>query len=373
MWHKQQFSTTTTTIGYTFVTDTELKTMTVESELGIGGLVCQYYDLIDQEADKNVVGKVLIDDKVILIEDQELLSVLSYKANRNWTLPKPILTLTEPGICGNTSTIGSVQPGEYFFASYLFTDTNGITGMHCEDYTMIYNNTDSPKDVLFEFNKKTSDPNYSEFNFLKDYDDTSGTGFKANQIFLLWQKAETQIKPDSTNWSYVEVSEYLGTNGCVTGVMKITGTDFELHADIYDYVTNVLTTHPTVNLATFDAFELGDKQVGEVIVIFNGTVQKQASDDTLSDGDYFLYPDSTGVVGPNGRSVMVFAHGYGVSPDLLQIYYLIGASVTAKTIKQVVTVPSLATINANTNADPIYKSTIAPNRISLKLDKQPNN
>lgn len=114
MWHKQQFTAAPTTIGYTFVTDTVLKTMTVESELGIGGLVCQYYDLIDQETDKNVVGKVLIDDKVILIEDPELLSVLSYKANRNWTLPKPILTLTEPGICGNTSTLGSVQPGEYF-------------------------------------------------------------------------------------------------------------------------------------------------------------------------------------------------------------------------------------------------------------------
>lgn len=373
MWHKQQFVSTPTTLGYTFVTDTTLKTLTVNSELGLGGTTHQYYDLIDQETDKNVVGKVFIDDKVVLIEDPELLSVLSYKANRNWTLPKPILTLTEPGICGNTSTIGSVQPGEYFFASYLFTDTNGITGMHCEDYAMVYNATDTPKDVLFEFNKKTSDPNYSEFNFLKDYNDTSGTGFKANQIFLLWQKAETQIKPDSTNWSYVEVSEYLGTNGCVTGVMKINGTEFELHADIYDYATNLLTTHPTINLSIFDAFELGDKQVGEVIVIFNGTVQKQASDDTLSDGDYYLYPASTGIVGPNDRSVIVFGQGYGVSGDLLQFYYLIGTSVTAKTIKQVVTVPSLATINSNTNADAIYKSAVAPYRVSLKLDKQPNN
>jgi hypothetical protein len=373
MWHKQQFTSTPTTVGYTFVADTELKTMTVSAELGLGGSTFQYYDLVDQETDKNVVGKVLIDEKVILIEDPELLSVLSHKANRNWTLPKPILTLTEPGICGNTSTVGSVQPGEYFFASYLFTDTNGITGMQCEDYTMIYNDTDKPKDVLFEFNKKTSDPNYSEFNFLKDYNDTTGTGFKTNQIFLLWQKSETPIKPDSTNWSYVEVSEYLGTNGCVTGVMKINGTEFELHADIFDYANDLLLTHPTINLSTFDAFELGETQVGEIIVIFNGTVQKQASDDTLSDGDYYLYPNSSGIVGPNGRSVIVFGQGYGVSGDLLQIYYLIGTSVTAKTIKQVISVPSLATINSNTNADPIYKSTIAPNRISLKLDKQPNN
>lgn len=375
MWHKQQFTSTPSTVGYTFITDTTLKTLDGGSELSLGEATFQYYDLIDQEADKNVVGKVFVDDKIILIEDPELLSVLSYKANRNFTLPKPILTLTEPGICGNTSTIGSVQSGEYFFATYLFTDTNGITGMHCEDYTMVYNNTDSPKDVLFEFNKKNSDPNYSEFNFLKDYDDTSGTGFKANQIFLLWQKAETTIKPDPTNWSYVEVSEYLGTNGCVTGVMNITGTNFELHADMFDYTSNVLMTHPTIDLSLFDTFELGDTQIGEIIVILNGVVQKQVYDNTwpLSNGDYYLYDTSSGIVGPNNRSIIVFNHGYGQSGDLLQIYYLIGNSTTSKTIKQVVTVPPLSIINTNTNANPIYKSTIAPNRVSLKLDKQPNN
>ena len=89
-------------------------------------------------------------------------------------------------------------------------------------------------------------------------------------------------------------------------------------------------------------------------------------------GKPFPHP-TTYAVGPNNRRVIVFAQGYGASPDLLQIYYLTGTSITSRTIKQVITVPSLTTINSNTNANAIYKSTIAPNRVSLKLDKQPNN
>ena len=376
MWHKQQFTGTTlpqNTIGYTFITDTTLKYLNDGAVVSTGtGGKFPYYDLIDQENDANVVGKVFIDEKVIVIEDAELLTALSYKANRNWTLPKSKLTLTEPGICGNTSTVGVLQPNEYLYVTYLLIDTNGITGMHCENYSVIQNLTNSPKDVLFEFNKKIEDPNYSEFNFLREYTDTSGTGFKTNKILMLWQKATTPIKPDPTNWAYVDVTNYLGTNGCVTGVMNINGTSFELHADILDYSADKLTSHAVINLTNYDAFELGDTQVGEIIVIFNGTVQTQASDENLSDGTYYEYPGSY-ALGPNNRRVIIFNNGYGNTGDLLQIYYLIGSSITAKTIKQVVTVPSLAIINSNTNADPIYRSTISPNRISLKLNKQPNN
>jgi hypothetical protein len=366
MWHKQQFtSNVADTIGYTFVADTELKFLTETTQAGLGTSKYPYYDLVDQESDKTVVGKVFVDEKVVVIDHPELLSALSYKANRNWTLPKPMLTLTEPGICGNTSTAGILQPGEYLYVTYMFLDDAGITGMHCEDYTTIQNNSTSAKDVLFQFNKKINDPNYTEFSFLKDYEDETGIGYKTNQILMLWQKSTTAIKPDPTNWAYIDVSEFLGTNGCVTGVMNVNGTNFELHADIVDYDADKLGSHPVIDINAYDIFELGDTPVGEIIVIFDGTVLKEGT-------TYYTYP-TTYAVGPNNRRVIAFPQGYGASGDLLQIYYLTGTSITSRTIKQVISVPSLATINSNTNANAIYKSTIAPNRISLKLDKQPNN
>jgi hypothetical protein len=53
--------------------------------LTLTGLSTTYQDLADQFG--NIVGKVFLDLKMIVIEDQELLYALSYKSNRNWTLP----------------------------------------------------------------------------------------------------------------------------------------------------------------------------------------------------------------------------------------------------------------------------------------------
>ena len=49
------------------------------------GLNIRYRDLADQNG--NVVGKVFNGLKIFVIEDPELIFALSYKSNRNWTLP----------------------------------------------------------------------------------------------------------------------------------------------------------------------------------------------------------------------------------------------------------------------------------------------
>ena len=55
-----------------------------------------YYDLVD---DNNIlIGKIFHKLKTIIIEDQELLFAMSYKSNRNWTLPKQINNFNI-GIC----------------------------------------------------------------------------------------------------------------------------------------------------------------------------------------------------------------------------------------------------------------------------------
>jgi hypothetical protein len=50
-----------------------------------------YRNLVDRFG--NVVGKVFNDLKIFVIEDQELLFAMSYKGNRNWTLPAPTIGL----------------------------------------------------------------------------------------------------------------------------------------------------------------------------------------------------------------------------------------------------------------------------------------
>lgn len=105
----------------------------------------RYYHLWDTNPNlngiPNRVGKVFPDSQLIVIDDEELIAALSYKSNRNWTLPAPQISLITPNTCGNdnSSTIGVLTgSNEYMYVtyrlsnSYLFTDY-----LHCNYYGSI--------------------------------------------------------------------------------------------------------------------------------------------------------------------------------------------------------------------------------------------
>lgn len=78
MWHKS----TGNTMGVRLKSIGNIKTLTGDTK----ALNTRYYDLADEN--NNIVGKTFIDLKLFVIEDQELLFAMSYKSNRNWTLPE---------------------------------------------------------------------------------------------------------------------------------------------------------------------------------------------------------------------------------------------------------------------------------------------
>lgn len=79
MWHYE----TGGTIGLKLTAEFQVQTLP--------DIETPYRNLIDRFG--NVVGKVFNDLKIFVIEDQELLFAMTYKGNRNWTLPKPTLGL----------------------------------------------------------------------------------------------------------------------------------------------------------------------------------------------------------------------------------------------------------------------------------------
>jgi hypothetical protein len=72
MWHKDNGK-----MGLTLSCGEEYKTLE--------NLNIKYYDLIDDNG--NIVGKVFNGLKIFIVEDPELLMAMSFKSNRNWTLP----------------------------------------------------------------------------------------------------------------------------------------------------------------------------------------------------------------------------------------------------------------------------------------------
>lgn len=353
MWHKKQFTGvgTATSVGYTFICGNTLKYIAPD---------VKYYDLIDQEEIYTVVGKVLVDQKIIIIEHPELLTALSYKSNRNWTLPKPTLSLIEVGLCPSSSTVGTLRKDESLHVSYLLTDSNGLSSLHCENFTTITNETDEPRDVLFRFPFDNSvDTNYNEFAYLMDYDKIDGYGFKTNNIILLLQKTPNTSDPNPEDWRYFNVNNYVGTDGCVEAVTELCNK-FELYTESTIYPTDFIN----------NTYELSQNEIGGVIVSINGVIQKSASSalNVGVDGDYYQYP-KTEKVGLNGRTVVGLNSIILTTGGVIQFHYLVGQTQSASTIKEDYQIPLSGVPVTNTHQDGVY---ISGTNVNLALTYQPN-
>ena len=101
----------------------------------------RYYNLWDTHANPILpsrVGKVFPDSKIIIIDDEEIVAAMSYKSNRNWTLPAPKLSLIVPNTCGDltTSVDGILSAStEYLYVTYRLTNSLAFTNsLHCNYY-----------------------------------------------------------------------------------------------------------------------------------------------------------------------------------------------------------------------------------------------
>src|SRR5574343_94982 len=90
----------------------------------------RYYNLWDVNEDSNGninrVGKVFPDYKMVIIDDDEIIAAMSYKSNRNWTLPAPKLSLINPNICSgfNDEDNGLLSAEtETLWVTYRFNNT----------------------------------------------------------------------------------------------------------------------------------------------------------------------------------------------------------------------------------------------------------
>jgi len=110
----------------------------------------RYYHLWDTNPNQNStpeagipnrVGKVFPDHKLIIIDDEELVAALSYKSNRNWTLPAPKVSLITPNICGlDNNSVEGILTGssDYLYVTYRLSNSSSFTNsLHSNYYQLI--------------------------------------------------------------------------------------------------------------------------------------------------------------------------------------------------------------------------------------------
>jgi hypothetical protein len=229
----------------------------------------RYYNLWDTFAQPNGlpsrIGKVYPDSKLIVIDDEEIVAALSYKSNRNWTLPAPQVSLLTPNTGGVSNSTGVLTGiGETLWVTYrLSNDLTFTNSLHSNYYSYVAGNDsvcgpDSPKNVAVRFGGEfnclvqpgygptttTTTQNYTTTTTTHNYTTTTTTncvdcvvpaGYYASQFQVLAQKVATGQRPSPDQWRIIDFTDQISSyfiNGYVTQE-SLTATTFVVTAENY--------------------------------------------------------------------------------------------------------------------------------------------
>ncbi len=264
MYHRRNFATGFgTEMGMRFIATGQTKTL---------GKDLQYIDLIEDPTKisstvPEVVGRVYPQLKTIVIHDDEIVAAMSYKSNRNWTLPELSASLASPS--GNTST-GILAANKTIYLTYSLDNlgvSSGFTSsLPCQKYIKLTNTTTTAKDIQFKISDVDLLPYMRKIEDL-NYD---GYGFYAHNFRLLYQVVDSVIdRPDPALWKELNY-----TSPLLTGVSNQTIDPFYLEIqtpttnnfvldlikanDAKDFCLDTLVSY--VPNVSFDKLQFGDER-----------------------------------------------------------------------------------------------------------------
>ena len=179
--------------------------------------------LVDQQGIN--VGKVFVDKKIIVFDDQELIAALDYKSNRKWTLPAPRFSTVPVDLPTFYDLDQVISTGQTAWVTHMFqnTSTTGITGMHCNYYGEITGSTNS--NIGFKFNT-------GEFKFLSST--SQFDGFTANKFYGLVQVTTTGQQPSPNGWKRIDLTSQISghTVGNLINKVNMCGYQFVITGDM---------------------------------------------------------------------------------------------------------------------------------------------
>jgi len=249
MWHKS----TGNTIGQSFFIDPSgydlCKPYYIKStkNLDMNDPGIRYFHLWDTNPDDNGnlnrIGKVFPDSETIIIDDEEVIAAMSYKSNRNWTLPAPKLSYLAPNTLytNNATATGLLTADtQTLWVTYRLNTTAFTESLHCNYYSKIVGPSsgcsDTSQNVAVRFG-----PEFQFLNQPSASTTVSGlTGYCASSLMLLCQITLGDTKPSPTDWKHIDVTPYISAstvNGFLT-MSGLTGTTFQIDLASYQDAVN---------------------------------------------------------------------------------------------------------------------------------------
>lgn len=180
--------------------------------------------LIDEMG--NNVGKVFVDNEIIIFDDQELVAVLDQNTNRNYTLPIPKIDYVPSDIkCQNPGEVSlpllsGNTTGKTYYVTYTleYTGDTGTYSLPCNYYCKITGTT-TESDISIKFNE-------NDFKFMKTSTTEYKNGYIANKFYILLQEVDNGDLPDPNNWVKMDFTDELSLVGGLINPADLNGTRF---------------------------------------------------------------------------------------------------------------------------------------------------
>jgi hypothetical protein len=243
MWHKESFSGGSGSGNYI---GSCFKAIGGEKFVTLSGVSTDisYYDI----ADKNnyVVGRVFPQLQTFTIDDQELNAALSYKSNRNWTLPKPVYdSISDP-----SKGLYNITQDVYF--TYTLLANSGVTGglhsmyINCINFESDCENcpgNSSLRSLRFKFPP----------NELPYMNVSGGTGFKANLFAAIVQVVPKGQKPHPNQWRIINLTNSIQSHTPSNNInpINLESSTFIIDGTLYNsapvYQLNQFINLPQIN------------------------------------------------------------------------------------------------------------------------------
>jgi hypothetical protein len=211
-------NSTGTTIGAEFkmdITDQFIDSTVAGTPGDIRTKYIKYRYLLDEVGNK--VGKVFVDKKIIVFDDQELVALLDYRSNRRHTLPAPKVYHIPSDTTAATSCFSGTT-GQTFWVTYMFeyTSDEQLNSLPCNYFSKVgINVVDGeceityPSNIAVKFGGGSDHPNgVGSFQHLKDDFNDVTQGYVADRLWVLIQETtdQTDLLPDPNLWLKIDIT-----------------------------------------------------------------------------------------------------------------------------------------------------------------------
>lgn len=190
-----------TTVGGLFTMETT--DYFIKSKLNASHLIKFRY-LIDENGQR--VGKVFVNNKTIVFDDQELVAVLDYKSNRKYTLPSPKINYIPSDLPASQSYYtGSTEETTWVTYMFSYTGDTAFNALPCNYYTKFESTTGSTfYQIPSQLYVKFGDGYFT--NMLTGGTCSGGSGFITNQFYILVQKTNLGDLPTPYSWKLIDMT-----------------------------------------------------------------------------------------------------------------------------------------------------------------------